>query len=103
MNAHFKYNIDCKIHFEIAHGQSRRTYDIEANNGQHHFTIAPAKITGKCREGAQPPSSKELQEKGKELEETRRSSKRKRPRDINAGNKPEEGETKRAGEERLKK
>ena len=92
-----------KIHFEIAHGQSTRTYDVTTNHGQHQFTIAPAKITGKCREGAQPPSSKELQEKGTELEETRRSKNKKRPHDDSGKKATEEEDTKGKGKKKLKK
>ena len=57
-----------KIHFEIVHGQSRMTYHINTNHGQREFTIAPARITGKCREGARPSSGKSLLEYDKELD-----------------------------------
>ena len=92
-----------KIHFEIVHGQSTRTFEVTTNHGQHHFTIAPAKITGKCREGAQPPSSMELQEKGKELEETRRSNNKKRLHKESERKVTEEEEMKGKGKKRLKK
>ena len=92
-----------KIHFEIVHGQSTRKYEITTNHGQHQFTIEPAKITGKCREGAQPPNSKDLQEWGEEMEETGRRSKGKRQKQDKEGKLMEEGENKGSGKRRLKK
>ena len=92
-----------KVHFEITHGQSMRKFEIKTNHGQHQFTIAPATITGQCREGAQPPTHTELQDKVQELDESQASQQRKHLLDSKTEKKPEVEEDKGSGEKRYKK
>ena len=58
-----------EVHFDVIHRDSNKVYHIIINNKEESKAIIPARMTGKLRDGAEPPSEEQLELHGGELQQ----------------------------------
>ena len=71
-----------RIHFDMLHRDSNKEFHITVNHKEESKIIIPARMTGKLRDGATPPTEDKIEQYGRELQR-KTSPKLKRIQDWN--------------------